>query len=183
MPWAFRCFFACRAFAPSRVFPQARLDCVASLCHVFCVFAYLSGPLYPSRRKCAGDRLHTRVIISIRSCGQQLWRGSGWFQAFLVLESCVFRQLPGSSVCVESLCHVFSVLLTFQLSISLLLDSPIGFVLQIIENVRSIICEWVHAMGGVLFLFLALYSLSRVRSVAHWHEFPSSVRLCCMSLS
>ena len=71
----FLCLPRVRSDAPSRAFLQARLDYVASLCHVFCVFAYVSGPLSPSRRKCAGDR------------------GSGWFQAFFVSESCVFRQL------------------------------------------------------------------------------------------
>ena len=35
-------------------------------------------------------------------------------------------------------------------------------------------------MGVILFLFLALYGLSRVRSVAHWHGFPNSVRFCCI---
>ena len=63
------------------------------------------------------------------------------------------------------------------------LDSPIGFVLQTIENVRSIICQWVRALGVILFLFLALYSLSRVSSVAHWHGFPGSVGVCCISPS
>ena len=39
------CLPRVRSVAPSRAFPQARLDYLASLCHVFCVFAYVSGPL------------------------------------------------------------------------------------------------------------------------------------------
>ena len=41
----FLCLPRVRSVAPSHVFLRARLEYLASLCHVFCVFAYVSGLL------------------------------------------------------------------------------------------------------------------------------------------
>ena len=147
----FLCLPRVRSVAPSRAFPQTRLDCFSFLCHVFCVFASVRGPLYPLEGIGLVPSILRFGILGIQTT---------------------------ALVCFESICHAFSVLLTFQLSIitsSPLLNSPIGFILHIIENVRSIIFQWVHAMSIISLPFQALYGLSRVRSVTHWHGFPSSV--------
>ena len=60
-------------------------------------------------------------------------------------------------------------LLSFQLSIvtsSPLQNSPIIFVLWIVENVRSIICQWMHAMGVIWFVFFGTLQLI-ARSLGH----------------
>ena len=177
MPWVFRCFFAFSAFAPSlRRAYFHRLDIDFLLCHVFCVCLCQRSTLPFPEEVCRRPPAHARdhFNLFLRSVASE---GFGLVPSILRF-GILCIQTTGL-VCVESLCHVFTVLRTFRLSIvtgSLLLSSPIGFVLQIIENVRSIICQWVHAMGVILCFFSALYGLSRVRSVAHWHGFPSWVR-------
>ena len=84
MPWALFCFFfwhfrAYRAFALSliRTDFQARLDYVAFLRRDF-VSLRMTALNVRSTLICAGDSLHTRVIIPFSSCGQ-LRRGSVFF--------------------------------------------------------------------------------------------------------
>ena len=112
--------------APSRAFPQARLDYLASLlscllCLCFCERSSLPFPEEVCRQPPAhAGSLFSMFLRSVALGGFELVPGIVRF-GILCIETT-------GSVCVESLCHVFSALPTFQLS-SPLLNSPIGFVL------------------------------------------------------
>ena len=89
----FLCLPRVRSVAPSRAFPQARLGNLFSFVSSVSLLMLAVHFTLPGGSVPATACTHTHVIISICCCGQYLWRGSGWFQAFFVSESCVFRQL------------------------------------------------------------------------------------------
>ena len=112
MPWVFRCFFACRAFAPS--LRRARfhdLDHIILLPSVISsmslrmlvVHFTLPGGCVPATACTSTSFQYVLAVISFGGV-----RAGSKHSAFWNL----VRIWTTGLVCVESLCHVFSVLLT-----------------------------------------------------------------------
>ena len=96
---------------------------------------------------CAGDSLHSCVVISFSSCGQ-LWRVSVFFHAFVVLDYWVFQPLAYKECMPSACCVVASVIVVVTMYVCM---PSVAMLLGTIGRASFVFTSTSFGGGGVCY--------------------------------